>query len=125
MKYTAKTPVAAPEFFVPPGEYKLRVIDAIEKVSKSKNCMIEVKHQVILHDGTEGPKLFDYLVFEDSCFWKIDQFLKSAGMHPGDGADVDVQAQEIIGWEVVATLKVEEYNGSKNNKVVSYSIEEF
>ena len=125
MRYTAKTPVAAPEFFVPAGEYKLRIIDAVEKVSKGNNCMIQVTHRVLLPDGTEGPKLFDYLVFEESSFWKIDQFLKSAGMHPGDGADVDVQAQEIIGWEVTATLKVEEYNGTKSNKVVSYSLEEF
>lgn len=126
MKYTTGNPAASTRAtHVAPGEYKLRVLDAVERVSKKGNPMIELTLQVRHDDGTVGPKLFDYLVFDESSAWKIDQFLASAGMHPGAEKEVDVQAQEVIGWEVVAALKVETYNGNTNNKVANYIIEEF
>lgn len=105
---------------VEPGDYKLRVIEASEETSKSGNEQIKLKLRVIREDGSEGPALFDYLVFAQSCFWKVDAFLKACGQHPGEGLPVDVQADEIIGWECEATLKVETYDGKKNNKVAAY-----
>lgn len=86
--------------------------------------MIKLKLRVLHDDGTEGPALFDYLVFQDSSLWKIDQFLKSAEQHPGEGVEIDLDVNQMIGWEVRALLKIEEYKGNTNNKVESYLFED-
>jgi hypothetical protein len=46
-------------------------------------------------------------------------------MHPGEGADVTVSAQDLLSAEVEAQLKVEEFGGVKRNKVVRYIVPEF
>lgn len=117
--YKTGTPQSA-QFHVPAGDYPLRVIEATEDTSKGGNDMIKLKLRVLNRDGTEGPALFDYLVFSDNSFWKIDQFLKSCGEHPGEGVDFDLDPQRLVGWECEATLTVEEYKGQKNNKVAAY-----
>lgn len=124
MNYTAGKPQASTGTHVPPGEYALRVIEATEDTSKGGNDMIKLKLRVLHDDGTEGPALFDYLVFQDSSLWKIDQFLKSAEQHPGEGVEIDLDVNQMIGWEVRGLLKVEDYKGNKNNKVESYLFEE-
>jgi hypothetical protein len=123
--YKAGTPTA-PEFTVPAGDYKLRVVEAKADTSKGGNEMIKLKLRTIKDDGTDGPSLYDYLVFADSSFWKIDAFLKSAGKHPGDGQpfpfepEIDDTFPDLVGLEVEASLTVEEYNGRKSNKIGGY-----
>jgi hypothetical protein len=117
--FTAGKPEAA-EFHVEPGDYKLRVLEAIEDTSKSGNDMLKLKLRIVLPDGSDGPALFDYLVFTETSFWKIDHFLKSCGRHPGEGAAVNIDADTLIGWECEASLKVETYEGQKSNKVAAY-----
>jgi hypothetical protein len=123
--YKAGTPTA-PEYTVPAGDYKLRVVEAKADSSKSGNSMIKLKLRVVKGDGTDGPALFDYLVFADSSFWKIDAFLKSSGKHPGDGEafpfepEIDDTFPDLIGLEVEASLTVDEYNGRKSNKIGGY-----
>ena len=108
------------EFYVEPGDYRLRVIEANEDTSKGGNDMIKLKLRVLKPDGDEGPALFDYLVFTDTSFWKIDHFLKSCAQHPGEGENVEIDPDQIIGWECQAALKVEAYEGQKSNKVAAY-----
>jgi hypothetical protein len=108
------------EFHVEPGDYHLRVVAAREDTSKAGNDMIEVKLKVIHEDGSDGPDLLDYLVFNQASFWKVDQFLKSCERHPGEGEHVELDPDEMIGWECEATLKVETYEGKKSNKVSAY-----
>lgn len=120
--YTAGKPQAN-EFHVEPGDYRVRVIEAKEDTSKAGNEMIKLKLRVIKSDGTDGPALFDYLVFSEAGFWRVDSFLKGCGHHPGEGVSVNVEADKIIGWECDAKLEVEAYEGKKSNKVVAYIFE--
>lgn len=108
------------EFHVEPGDYRLRVLEASEDTSKSGNDLIKLKFRVIKDDGTDGPIIYDYLVFTDSSFWKINHFLKSCGQHPGENEQVDLDPDEMIDWICEATLKLEEYDGKKTNKVAAY-----
>ena len=108
------------QFYVPPGDYRLRVLEATEDTSKTGNDMIKLKLRVVLPNGDDGPSLFDYLVFTESSFWKVDHFLKSCGRHPGEGEEVELNVGGMAGWECTATLKVELYEGQKNNKVAAY-----
>lgn len=114
----------ASSFFVPAGDYKFRVVEAKEDSSKSGNDMIKLKLRIIREDGTDGPCLFDYLVLMESTFFKVDQFLKSCGKHPGEGESVDLDCAEMIGWEGEASLKVEKYDGKDSNKVAAYLFSE-
>src|SRR5436190_22241802 len=125
MKYTAGTPTAPQDFFVAPGDYAFRVIEASEEKSQSGNDMIKLKLRPIKKDGTDGPALFDYLVFSKTSHWKIDAFLKSCGKHPGDGVEADLDTDDMIGWEGEATLSVDTYDGKKSNKVAAYLFEDF
>lgn len=86
--------------------------------------MLKLKLRVVREDGSDGPALFDYLVFSESSFWKIDTFLKSAGQHPGEGEEASIDCGACIGWEVRASLKVETFDGKKLNKVESYLFED-
>lgn len=121
--YTAGKPENK-SFTVPPGEYTLRVVEAEEDTSKNGNDMIKLTLVVVKDNGKDGPRLFDYLVFSESSFWKIDTFLKSAGEHPGEGASVDLAAEKCIGWTVRAKLKIESYDGRESNKIESYLFED-
>lgn len=122
--YTAGKPQST-EFHVPSGEYRFRVIEAKDDTSKAGNEMIKLKLRVLHKSGEEGPALFDYLVFDASSLWKIDSFLKAVDQHPGEGKEVEVKAESLIGLEGEARLKVEDYNGKKSNKVDAYLFDEF
>ena len=111
---------AASEFHVVPGDYQLRVLEAVEDTSKSGNEMIKLKFRILKDDGSDGPILYDYLVFTESSFWKIDHFLKSCGQHPGENEKIELDPDEMIDWLCDATLTVEEYDGRKSNKVIAY-----
>jgi hypothetical protein len=112
-------------YFVPAGTYTVKVIEATEVTSKSGNDMIKLKLRVILRNGHDGPALFDYLVVSESAGWKIDQFLGAMGKHPGEDADVILDADEMVGWEGEAELSVEEYNSKKSNKVAAYLVPQY
>ncbi len=125
-KFTFQTgDPSASAFFVPEGTYSLKVVDAVPDVSKAGNEQIKLTLRVIKGDGTEGPKLFDYLGFGDSSKWKIDQFVAACGKHPGEGQAVELDTDEMVGWECEAELITEKYNGNTNNKVASYLIPEY
>ena len=124
IQFKAGKPETA-EFHVAPGDYQLRVIEAQEDTSKAGNEMIKLRLRVIKDDGTDGPALFDYLVFNEASFWKVNAFLKACDRHPGEGKSIDIEAEDCIGWECEATLCVETYEGKKSNKVTSYLFDEF
>lgn len=113
------------QFFVEPGNYRFRVTEAKEDSSKAGNDMLTLTLRIILPDGKDGPLCIDRLVFIDSCYWKVDAFLKSCGQHPGEGVNVDVNAENVIGWEGEAALIVETFEGKKSNKVSAYVFDEF
>jgi hypothetical protein len=124
MRYTTAKP-SNPSIMLPPGEYTVRVIEAKEDTSKSGNDMLKLKFRVIKSNGTEGPALFDNLVFTESSLWKVDQFLDACGQHPGEGVDFDLDPQSMVGWECKAKLKHDTYQGNTNLKVDAFIVEEF
>lgn len=108
-----------------PGEYSFEVLDAVEKRSKNGNDMIELKIKV--NDTTTV--VYDNLVFTERAGWKIDQFLKSVGAHPGEGRVLEVEADNCLGQKGTCTVATEEYDGQngkvKRNIVTGYTWEEF
>ncbi len=110
-------------FLLEPGEYDLRIIDAKESQSKGGDAMLEVVFRAQLADGSDGPKIFEYLVFIEKMMWKIDNFLAACGKHPGQGKNFDLYPSLMFGWTCRARLKVEEYNGKQRNKVEEYIID--
>ena len=104
------------------GNYLLAVIGAEEKTSGKGSEMIELKLEVIGPDipEGEGAVLFDYLVFTESSAWKIDRFRSASGETIVEDEDVEVEAEDLIGKSVEASLIIEEYKGKKKNKVADY-----
>ena len=90
------------------GEYNLIIANAEEALSSNSNEMIKIKLRVTQphFDGDEGPVVFDNLVFTERAFWKIDQFLKAIGEHPGEGREVSVDPDDLIGKMCKAKLSV-------------------
>jgi len=107
-------------YSVPPGNYKIKVIDASETYSKAGDAMVKLKFAVIMDDGSDGPTFFEYLTLTAASSWKIDEFLSAADKHPGEGIDIELDADDMIGWELEAKLSRKEYNGNTNNKADKY-----
>ncbi len=113
MKYSS-TPQEPREFHVPPGDYDVRVIAAIETVSKTTGTeMIKLTLEVEGH----GCRLYDYLVGSPAALWRIDAFRRAIGETVVAGQQVDVSASELVGRCGRARLRVEEYEGKLSNRV--------
>lgn len=77
--------------FLRPGIQKMEVVEAIEKVSKSGNEMIE-----ITLEAKGGGRVKDYLVFTKKAAFKIRQFLEAAGRKLETGANVSLTDRECL-----------------------------
>lgn len=105
---------------IPDGDYYFEVVDAKDKQSSNKNDMIELKCKI------DGRYVWDNLVFTEKAYWKINQFLASVGLHPGDGQEIMLDASECIGQKGRMTVGHEQgQNGKDRNVVVAYLFEEF
>ena len=104
------------------GNYLLVVIGAEEKTSQKGSEMIELKLEVVGPDiaEDEGAILYDYLVFSQNTAWKIDEFRAACGETIVEGAEIDIEADDLIGKTVEAHLVIEEFKGKKRNKVGNY-----
>jgi len=105
--YTTSTPKTGNGYaLLEPGEYDFEVVDAKERISQSGNEMIELKLRL------QGEvHVFDNLVFTEKALWKIDQFLKAVGAHPGEDKDITVEADDCLGHRGRCQLKIETYTG--------------
>ncbi len=121
---TSKPTEGGASFLVEPGEYELRLIDAKESMSQAGNEMLELTHRIILPDGSEGPKVYDRLVFTEKAMWRVDQYVAACGKHPGEGQTLDLYPSLMFGWTCRAKLKVGEYNNKKRNEIEEYLIDE-
>jgi hypothetical protein len=122
LTYRSKPPVPGGAYTVPSGDYRLIVLDAREDTSRSGNDMVKLTLRIIHPDGTEGPKMYDYLVPSETCLWKIDQFLKSCGHHPGGEEEISISAESMTGWECRARLRQER---SKDCDGVSMKVDSY
>jgi hypothetical protein len=112
--YKASTPTERPDF-VEPGDYQVEILDAVETVSKGGHEMIELKLRT-----EAGSYLYDFLVFIQTAFWKIDAFRAATGEQVTPDEDVEITGDDLIGRTGTARLTVEEYNGKKRNKVAAW-----
>lgn len=82
--------------FLRPGIQKMEVVEAIEKVSKSGNEMIE-----ITLEAKGGGRVKDYLVFTKKAAFKIRQFLEAAGHNLKTGDEVSLTDKECLEMEPI------------------------
>lgn len=108
--------------FLPAGKYTATVMNSEEKTSKSGNEMIELRLEISGDDIEEGkgPIVYDNLVFTENSAWRIDQFRSALGEDIVEGAEVEVEPDDLLDARVSVTLSVDEYEGKKRNKVVQY-----
>ena len=96
-----------PSFTVPeennyltPGVHRLEVVEAVEKISKSGNAMIEIKLQ-----SESGGTVKDFLVFSTKAAFKLRQFLEAGGrkLQTGDRISLtDAQCMELKPmWSII------------------------
>lgn len=104
-----------------PGEYPFEVIDANEKTSKAGNEMIELQLRV-----DDRARVYDNLVFTEGAWWKINQFLESIGEHPGEGKQIDVDVDTLIGMTGRCRIRTgKTMGGNDKNEIEEYIFEEF
>ena len=109
MRFTAGSQTASNDrFLVPDGIYEIECVEAIEKTSKSSgNPMIQLTWEIVGKNGDNGPRLKDWLVMSEAVAWRIDAFLVAIGRHPGEGVEVELDADDLIGVSTRARLKQE------------------
>jgi hypothetical protein len=121
MKFTAGSQTASNDrFLVPDGIYEIECVEAIEKTAKSGNPMIQLNWQVVGKNGDNGPKFKDWLVMTEAVAWRIDSFLLAIGRHPGEGVEVELEADDLIGVSTRARLKQEKDAKGTSMRVDAY-----
>ena len=120
LKYTTGSAEAGNRFLVPDGIYEMEIIDAKEKKSQAGNPMLEIKWEIVGKNGDNGPQLKDWLVMSEAVMWKIDAFLVACGKHPGEGVEIELDADDLIGVAVRARLKQEKDAKGTNMRVDAY-----
>lgn len=110
---------------LPKGRYRFRVADAEQTKSKAGNPMIEFKARHIKEDGTEGRAVYGMLVFAEKALWKVDQFLAACGSHPGAGKEIELDTDDMIGWEFDADVEITKDNKDRDrNEFTNFVIPE-
>lgn len=122
--YKAGAPEQRTFTILPAGKYPFRVLDANQQRSKAGNDMIELKLDFYDDDGNSST-VWDFLVFTEKSVWKVDHFLKSCGMHPGEGQEIDLNPNEFIGFEGMGELRIGKTDkGVERNEVAAYTWDE-
>jgi len=98
------------------GTVDYRVHNALEKVSKSGNEMINLILKVRDEAGNTD-YVHDYLVSNDKAKWKIKQFCNSNQLEFEDGV---LAPDDCIGQRGTCDVKYEHFNGYDNLKVKQY-----
>lgn len=104
-----------------PGIYAATIVAAEEKISRAGNETIELTWRT----DEPGPAIYDYLVFSQKTAFRIDQFLKATGHAPEKGKEIEIIAENLIGWR--AWIKVEVESGGEKfadrNRISRYVTE--
>jgi hypothetical protein len=122
---------------VPEGDYIYTVTGFEQKISAGGKTAGATKYSLTLEietrAGERGPKCFENLIDHASTNWKIDTFLKSAGVTLSKGQGFEFNADdaaasgasfvEPVGLRGWCRLIVEEYplnSGKRRNKVAVF-----
>lgn len=107
------------------GRYRFRTVNAEEKKSQKGNPMIEFKARHVKEDDSTGRAVYGNLVFAEKALWKVDQFLAACGKHPGEGESIELDTDEMIGWEFEADVEITQDNkGRDRNEFVNFILAE-
>jgi len=99
------------KFFAPPGEYQVEVVSAKERMSKNRNETIALRLSV----GEDTLSFREDLVFTESSYWKVGQFLTAMGEEAAD--DKDIEAADYVGRTARALVGVREFRGLRQNYI--------
>jgi len=108
-----------PKYYLPPGNYRVRIKDARSAISPSGNEMIRLE----LVEPEQGVQLRDQLVLTDNCFWKVDEFCRcfDLGFEEGDSPTFDQEfVDSLPGLTGTVRIKDEQFNGSTVSKIKTY-----
>ncbi len=119
---------------VPNGDYILCVVGfecAISSGGKTAGAnKYEVEFEVEGPPAVNGARVFENLIEHESCDWKIDAFLKSAGVALAKGEAFEFRADlaeasgvrwvNPLGLRVWATVRNEDYKGRMYPKVAAF-----
>ena len=99
-----------------PGQCKVTIIDADDKLSKKGADMIELVCTVNAGQKGAGYKLFDYVVDNEWKDSRIGNILLACGKAMPT-VDTDITAEMFKGLTGTVMLKEEEYQGTKRPKI--------
>ena len=119
-KFTASKPQEPKKIIIPPGEYKAHIVSAEESVTNKGDEKIELKLQIIMPDGSDGPFVWDNLVFTDKAAWKAQEALAAVGRTFEENEEVDVNDSDFTGEDVRVVLEKGEYLGKERMQVKRY-----
>jgi hypothetical protein len=95
--------------FVPPGEYDVTVMSATLAPTKAGDEMMVLR----LSAPGSSKWFFERLVFADSSYWKIAQFLTAMGKQLS--GDEDINPVDYIHRTARAIVDVQDFNGRPEN----------
>lgn len=98
---------------VPEGEAHLTIIGAKETKSSNGTNML-----VLDMKDVEGGFLRDNVCLEGPGAFRAQQLFKALGIEPEDAETME--AADLIGQELEATIVLDEYNGTTRSKVKKY-----
>ncbi len=104
--------------FVEAGDYVVEVIGAVDSISQKGNEMIELTLRV----EPSETLLYDFLVFTENAYWKIDAFRAAIGDKVTVDQEVEIITDELVGRTGRVRLTIEEYEGRKRNKVSAWLV---
>lgn len=108
----------------PEGDYIATVLEA--KNEKSGNGNDQIAFTAEITEGEyKGSKMWLYCPLTENSLWKLHAFLSALGEEP-PADEVDIDLEDLVGKEFVATLTHETYQGRKRAKLTDFcSVEEF
>ncbi|MCD8349115.1 MAG: hypothetical protein LUC93_00700 [Planctomycetaceae bacterium] len=76
-----------------PGKYAWKVEEA---ESAYKDGVEQIK--LVLKVGTreQQMQIYETLTFSEKAFFRVEQFMKSAGIYPGDGVEVEIYPSSVL-----------------------------
>jgi len=111
----------------PEGDYILRVVEFDVGLSKGGKTAGADQYEVEFEIEGKSGRVWENLIDHEATAWKLDLFVKAAGVAPPKGAAYEFTADRAaragvafvdpFGLRVWARLVVDEYNGKKRNKV--------
>jgi hypothetical protein len=115
---------------VPVGDYVFCVVDFESKISAGAKTAGCESYNLTLEIEPNGSKCWETLTDHPSTAWKIDTFLKSAGIKLARGEHFDFRETEAnalgythvnpIGLRGWCRLTIDTYQGKEKNKVVMF-----